>query len=612
MDLENISKHIIFIIFVSVFLNGYGQISPGDLSKSHSELEGLSNCTKCHELGKKVTNKKCLNCHDEINDLLRMNRGYHANSNVAKKDCISCHSDHHGSNFEIIRLDEDSFDHNLAGYTLEGKHEIIDCRKCHEPDNIENDIIKKRNNTFLGLVDDCISCHDDYHQETIESKDCLSCHDMEAFEPASGFDHNETDYKLIGKHKKIDCKECHAKTIKNGKEFQEFAISEFSDCKSCHDDVHKNQIKGSCNQCHSEESFSLFKGKGRFDHQLTGFSLKGSHKKIDCFDCHKESDDPVLVFQDKIKIDENNCVSCHTDNHEGKYGNECATCHKESSFLSLKTMDLFDHNIANYSLEGMHLKVDCKSCHTERYSNSIDFSACSNCHDDYHHKEFEKNGISPDCKECHSLENGFDYSLFSVEKHQTTEFPLIGAHVATPCFACHVSEEKWTFKDMGTACVDCHQDIHKKDLSSKYYPDNSCIVCHINDAWDIVNFDHQLTKWPLKGKHLSTTCKECHTQPPEDGLLKNIVFANTNNKCSSCHENIHDDQFAVKGITDCKKCHIPDDWFPTKFDHDKTSFPLEGRHAEIACNECHLVSVIEEKSTINYKIKKFECIDCHK
>ncbi len=32
----------------------YGQISPGDLSNAHKDLEGMSNCTKCHVLGDKV------------------------------------------------------------------------------------------------------------------------------------------------------------------------------------------------------------------------------------------------------------------------------------------------------------------------------------------------------------------------------------------------------------------------------------------------------------------------------------------------------------------------------------------------------------------------------
>ena len=51
-----------------------------------------------------------------------MGQGYHAASCIRKQDCINCHSDHHGRNFEMIRFDQETFDHDLTGYILEGKH----------------------------------------------------------------------------------------------------------------------------------------------------------------------------------------------------------------------------------------------------------------------------------------------------------------------------------------------------------------------------------------------------------------------------------------------------------------------------------------------------------
>jgi hypothetical protein len=604
-------KHIVLYFLLLVSVVSYCQLSPGELSKPHADLEGMSNCTLCHEIGEKVSNKKCLDCHDEIQSLLDKKKGYHANSKVLKKDCFECHSDHHGLKFDMTRFDEDNFNHDLTGYELEGNHEVIDCRKCHEPDNIQNRDIKKRNNTFLGLEKKCLSCHDDYHQETMSSNDCISCHDMEAFKPAPKFDHDETDYQLIGEHKSIDCIECHDIGTKNGKEFQEFSNISFDDCKSCHDDSHNQQINGECKQCHTEESFSIFKGKGRFDHNTTNFTLKKSHLKADCFSCHDKTSDPKLVFQDNINIDERNCVACHSDTHEGKYGDECVKCHNESSFLALNSMDFFDHSIADYSLEGMHLKVDCKQCHVGRFSTAIDFSACNKCHEDYHLGEFSKNGVSPDCMECHSLENGFDYSLYTLEQHQVTMFPLDGAHVATPCFACHVSEDRWTFKNLGTECVNCHLDIHQDYINEKYYPKDSCTNCHINDAWSIVDFDHNLTNWPLEGKHVAVDCRKCHFDISQNNAILTQSFGSLDSKCITCHDNIHDNLFAINGETDCVRCHITDNWFPEKFNHNNTSFPLEGRHAEIECSDCHVASIVNGKTKINYKIGKFECIDCH-
>lgn len=603
------------ITYISLFISvvAYCQLSPGDLSKAHVEMEGMSNCTLCHDLGKKVSNNKCLECHKEIKSLLNENRGYHANPTISQKDCFECHSDHHGRKFDMIRFDEANFKHELTGYNLEGSHEIVDCRKCHVPDNIENKSIKNIDITFLGLDQKCLACHDDYHQETLSSNDCISCHNMDAFSPASEFNHDESEFKLVGKHENIDCFECHDISQRQGQKFQEFNISEFNDCKSCHEDPHNNNISGKCIQCHTAESFSLLSANGSFDHNSTGFTLKGSHNKVSCFSCHAKTSNPLSVFQDKITTDENSCVKCHEDFHEDKYGSDCVKCHTERNFLSIKSMEFFNHEITDYSLEGKHQEVDCNQCHEKRYSTPIDFSACNKCHDDYHLGEFIKNDFSPDCVQCHSLNNGFEFSLYTIEDHQTTAFKLKGAHSATPCYACHVDEkeDKWKFRNLGSTCVDCHNDLHEGYISQKYYPKQECYFCHSNNTWSEVYFDHTITESPLEGKHVDVDCRKCHMDFSDNKTNFNQAFSGLENKCATCHENIHEDLFAINGETDCVRCHVTSSWFPEKFDHNTTAFRLEGRHAEISCGDCHKTIVSDGKSDINFKIEKFLCIDCH-
>ncbi len=366
------------------------QISPGDLSQSHAHLEGMSNCTKCHDLGKKVSINKCLDCHQEIKNLITAKRGYHGNSSHINKECIECHSEHNGRKFEMTRFDKENFDHDLTGYKLEGKHKVVDCGECHLPDNIADPEIKKRKNTFLGLNKECLSCHEDFHQKTL-SKECLSCHNMEAFRPASKFDHDNSRFKLLGSHTRVDCKECHKISNRNGKSFQEFSGISFNDCNSCHNDPHNQRIKGKCSQCHNEVLFSNFIGKGRFNHNSTNFSLKGRHVDIDCYSCHSKTKNPKLVFKDRQGINENNCLKCHEDRHDGKFGKDCSQCHNEKSFISVKNMDSFDHSLTDYPLSGKHTEVDCKKCHPGRFSKAISFDACTDCHSDYHNGEFRKN-----------------------------------------------------------------------------------------------------------------------------------------------------------------------------------------------------------------------------
>ena len=121
----------IIVMILGSFFRMTAQISPGDLSNPHSNLEGLSNCTRCHVLGNKVSSEKCLVCHTEIKDRLTQQQGYHASADVKGKECFACHSDHHGKNFQLIRLDIAKFDHNLTGYALSLPHARKQCSDCH-------------------------------------------------------------------------------------------------------------------------------------------------------------------------------------------------------------------------------------------------------------------------------------------------------------------------------------------------------------------------------------------------------------------------------------------------------------------------------------------------
>ena len=239
---EQISKlFFISVLFTILFSRGiFAQISPGDLTTAHVKLEGLSNCTKCHELGKRVVASKCLDCHTEIKQLISEGIGYHASIEVKNKNCWNCHSEHHGRDFQIIHFDQNNFNHELTGFKLEGKHSQIKCYDCHKAKFIKNKLFEKRKNTFLGLSTKCISCHEDVHQNTLGNS-CGSCHNTVKFEPAVFFNHDKAKFKLTGSHLKVECIKCHVKEKLNGKIFQKFTGLEFVNCTPCHKDVHKGK-----------------------------------------------------------------------------------------------------------------------------------------------------------------------------------------------------------------------------------------------------------------------------------------------------------------------------------------------------------------------------------
>lgn len=521
----------IFLLSVLTFSrDGYTQISPGDLASVHAHLEGLSNCTNCHILGDQVSDEKCLDCHREIKDLISQNRGYHVSAEVKAKKCFECHNDHHGRNFQIIRFDTDNFDHQLTGYPLEGAHAKKECKDCHKAEFITISKLKEKKGTYLGLETSCLSCHQDYHQSTL-SENCTNCHDAEKFKPASKFDHENAKFKLRGKHQNLECIKCHKTGEKDGKKYQEFKGIAFTNCTSCHEDVHKNKFGSNCTRCHSEESFHI-----------------------------------------------------------------------------IKDLDVFDHDRTAFPLEGKHLAVDCKKCHKTNYTDPLLHQSCIDCHEDYHKGQFTTDGKKVDCTSCHSVQ-GFQESSFNIGRHAQSPFPLTGAHVATPCFACHLKNENWSFREIGVKCIDCHKDVHEGYIDTKYYPEADCKKCHETARWPDISFDHKITGFELQDAHAKLNCRACHF--PETGGLKVQQFNNLNTECIQCHQDIHYGQFDVEGKTNCLQCHAYAGWKDVIFDHDKTRFPLDGKHKNVACAKCHIEIKSEAKIYIKYKMERFKCEDCH-
>jgi cytochrome c556 len=110
-----------------------------------------------------------------------------------------------------------------------------------------------------------------------------------------------------------------------------------------------------------------------------------------------------------------------------------------------------------------------------------------------------------------------------------------------------------------------------------------CETCHGTKAWKPSTFNHDNdTKYLLRGKHRSVKCADCHT----GHLYRDKVGS----ACIDCHKKDDDGVKGHKGALgrDCAACHTERGWKEKgKFDHDKTRFPLLGKHVETKCAACH-------------------------
>ena len=525
-----IIKTIKILFFVCLLYNSlWAQISPGDLTTAHESLEGISNCTKCHILGEKVDNKRCLDCHTEISNLIKSNRGYHSSSEVKNEDCFKCHGEHFGRDFTLIRFDKNKFEHGLTIFPLEGKHKEAKCESCHQSKFINSEELKSKRSTYLGLETNCESCHEDYHLGSFKNRECKSCHNSELWRPAVGLDHADTKFKLAGAHEKVKCENCHQIGKQNGKEFQVFKVKKFNECIDCHKDIHSGKFGTNCLECHTVLTFKSIANRNKFDHSKTDFKLSGAHIKVSCNQCHTKGI--------SVKLKYANCYDCHSDYHKSEFNEngvqpDCKKCHTEERF-SPSLFTLNNHSKTNFILDGSHLAVPCNKCHLtdSRWTFTFKNKNCETCHDNIHgdlilkyknEKEF--------CEKCHNSKSWSQIEF----NHDKTNFNLIGKHTSTECSKCHftTAQQPLLFSKLTEKCEECHKDIHSGQFKEKFL--NDCSKCHLPNNWNEVNFDHDQTRFKLDGYHIKLSCNQCHKSELINGE-KFVNYKFEDITCKSCH-----------------------------------------------------------------------------
>ncbi|MGE5412932.1 MAG: hypothetical protein ACM3NW_02065, partial [Syntrophomonadaceae bacterium] len=538
-------------------------ISPGKLSKAHAKLEGIENCQKCHEPGRKVTAEKCLACHKPVAERIAARKGVHRD---VKDDCVTCHVEHAGVDAELRPFDPKKFDHaKETGFPLDGLHAPLaaKCESCH----------KER--SFLAAKPACASCHNDVHKGRLGS-DCAHCHTTAvAFkETTRSFDHSRTAYPLTGAHVTVKCAACHRTP--------DYKVAKFDACNDCHKDPHAKPL-GVCQSCHTTDSFKATK---KIEHDKTAFPLVGRHAAVPCATCHvKPATEVHLKF--------GKCADCHQDPHKGVFkGADCATCHNESGF---KKAAPFDHAAkTGYALDGKHASVACAACHkgasvapgTPLSKMSVDFLGakkdCATCHADPHRGEL---GIR--CETCHNT------TVFKVASFQHPRFPefFTGRHATAPCETCHKTAPAAAgktpvrlFKGVSTDCATCHKDAHAGQLGA------TCQTCHGTQDWKIAGYKHQDKSLAgfFVGKHAATPCEKCHKPseaPAAPGAPPTRLFKGVSTACAKCNNDPHLGQLGAQ----CQTCHGAETWKLPAYKHQNKSLAefFAAKHGTTPCADCH-------------------------
>ena len=586
---------VLLLSAASSELLAQGLASPGPLATAHARLDNLAHCLNCHDAGRELSGRKCLACHVSLATRIRADSGYHAvaTRHGALLACRTCHSEHNGRPFRLVKWEaggREAFDHHQTGWALAGAHARLKCEACHRSRLVEDPAVRRDSSvalqtTYLGLGTACAACHLDEHRGRV-SRQCQDCHGTDAWKPAAGFDHSRTHFALTGLHANLRCAQCHATrdepaTGPDGAtdaSFVDFHASKpgwETGCVGCHPSPHKRgEQVGACEKCHSTAGwFVLADSARRFDHATTGFVLRGAHAEAPCESCHLPS--------------------------------ERAPLPSRVALVRVNSLRPFHHE-------------------------KMRFDRCDACHEDVHAGQLPNPGTpgATDCKACHG-EVRFTPTTFTTAAHDSTRFPLTGAHAATPCSACHPllagaarGSGRLQFQRASLACAGCHQDPHGGQFTGRHVAGSGapaatdaaapvpCTPCHTAVAWDSATFDHDSTRYPLRGAHRALACAKCHTAPAPG---RPVRFSGLPLTCNGagCHTDPHGGQFADRARgSACTTCHVETAWASLVFDHQKdTGFPLDGAHRRLKCVACHKSE--GRPPVVRYLPLPHRCVDCH-
>jgi hypothetical protein len=332
-------------------------------------------------------------------------------------------------------------------------------------------------------------------------------------------------------------------------------------------------------------------------------------KPLSCLKCHGAGSSSL----------DQHCLKCHEaidwtmKQGRGLHGHlqktACAPCHpdhvgRDFALISWDegSPERFDHLRSGFRLEGRHATLKCQDCHRAEHQHDDIIKLlrrtrpadswlglqrdCVSCHEDIHQKT-----LGETCTVCHEQTAWKPAARFD---HAKSDYPLTGRHTDVACDKCHLAPGVEPLVDRKGArhprykplphreCSDCHNDPHVGRVGP------ACGRCHVTSSFRTINrdrFDHAVTRYPLRGRHVGIECAKCHD--PKTAWGRTPPFGT----CADCHSDPHAGKATQAGkAVDCAACHRVEGFTPSTYDvtrHDTSRYPLKGQHRVVRCSACH-------------------------
>jgi hypothetical protein len=299
------------------------------------------------------------------------------------------------------------------------------------------------------------------------------------------------------------------------------------------------------------------------------------------------------------------------------------------------------------ALSKAHAHLDgldsCLKCHEP--GNKLSNTRCLDCHTELKVRVAEGAGFhgrlpkSRSCASCHREHRGAKAKLIpwgagkSAFDHSRSGWPLEGGHKKAKCADCHqprlirdkriqAAQKKWKHRDtmlgLSTTCASCHFDEHRGQVKG------ACDKCHVEKAFaPAPRFSHnKMSAFSLTGRHKKVACAKCHDNDVDNRTPasafpapKSKTFTQYDDiphaRCTDCHSDPHKGKMGRR----CERCHSTRGWKAIRTTaqdtgfHDKSGFPLQGAHIDVACKTCH--GPFRGQKAVFKGLAHDRCTDCH-
>ena len=258
-------------------------------------------------------------------------------------------------------------------------------------------------------------------------------------------------------------------------------------CSTAFADAHDGLTAGlDCSACHTSESWKLagIAAKAGFDHDKTGFPLRGKHRQTGCQECHHGENPPET------------CDGCHKDPHQGRMDGQCYECHTAVSWQDVAQLE--QHRRTRMPLTGKHAIIECNQCHkrqAERTFSDLPVD-CYGCHAaDYNSPNTHPNHNGTDpagngvpfprtCGMCHRT-TGWSPAVTTTPtvvmprvqqalEHDASFELSTGSHKLFACASCHVDQRR----PRAVRCDGCHSDVRSQHKRPVPTAAAACLSCH--------------------------------------------------------------------------------------------------------------------------------------